>query len=105
MLKGVKDSTEDDYEMPGYGYGRQGYGKGGGRGRVSGGGPLRGSRKFRCLNCGYEFEVPFGQPKPMNCPRCGAPANMIVRIDRGRGKGWRRGQGGRGGFRGVSRIT
>ena len=86
--------------MSGYGYGRHGYGKGGGRG-----GPPRGSRRFRCLNCGYEFEVPFGQPKPMNCPKCGAPANMIVRVDRGRGKGWRHGQGGGGGFRGVSRIT
>ncbi len=82
--------------MPG-----QGYGKGGlGRGR-----PSRGNRRFRCLNCGYEFEIPVGQPKPMSCPKCGAPANMIVRVNRGRGKGWGHGQGGRGGFRGVSRIT
>jgi len=84
--------------MSGYGYGRHGYGKGGGRGG-SGGEPPRGSRRFRCLNCGYEFEIPFGQPRPISCPKCGAPANMIVRVDRGRG--WRHGQGGGGGFRGA----
>lgn len=51
------------------------------------------TRKFKCLNCGYEFELPYGVPRPMQCPKCGAPVNAIVRVDRGagRGRGQRRG--------------
>ncbi len=74
--------------MRGYGRGRGGFGR------------RTGSRRFKCLNCGYEFEVPFGQPKPRSCPKCGAPANMIVRADKGFGKGPGRGKG----FGGASKY-
>ena len=48
-------------------------------------------RKFQCMACGYVFEVPHGLPRPMACPRCGAPGHMIHRVDRGRHRwGWAR---------------
>jgi len=74
-------------------------------------------RKFKCFDCGHEFEEPFGKPRWMvKCPKCGS--ENIVRVDtpagwcgrgygrgggRGRGwgwfGGWRRGEGrGRFGF-------
>jgi len=72
-------------------------------------------RKFKCLDCGHEFEEPFGKPRWMiKCPKCGS--ENIIRADapagwcgrgygrgagrgRGRGRGWGRGEGrGRFGF-------
>ncbi|ADU96488.1 protein of unknown function DUF134 [Thermovibrio ammonificans HB-1] len=52
-------------------------------------------RKFQCLDCGYEFEEPFGKPRWMvKCPKCGS--ENVVRADAqggwcrgGRGWGWR----------------
>ncbi len=50
-------------------------------------------RKFQCLDCGNEFEEPFGKPRWMlKCPKCGS--ENIVRVDRpgagrGYGRGWR----------------
>ncbi len=41
------------------------------------------TKKFKCYACGYEFECPYGVPKPMSCPRCGAPHHMIHRVDKG----------------------
>ncbi|SMP19031.1 hypothetical protein SAMN06265339_1661 [Desulfurobacterium pacificum] len=58
-------------------------------------------RKFQCLDCGHEFEEPFGKPRWMvKCPKCGS--ENIVRADapaggRGWGRGFCRGWG-RGGF-------
>ncbi|MCD6510362.1 MAG: hypothetical protein J7L11_08270 [Thermoprotei archaeon] len=53
------------------------------------------TKKFLCTACGYVIEVPYGMPKPTACPRCGAPAMMIHRLDAGgRGRGGRRGRGG-----------
>ncbi len=63
-------------------------------------------RVFRCLDCGKEFEVPFGKPRWLiKCPSCGS--ENIVRVDenrgwggrfgfgwgKGRGRGWGRGRG------------
>ncbi len=53
-------------------------------------------RKFKCLDCGNEFEEPFGKPRWMvKCPKCGS--ENIVRADvpagRGAGRGWWRGRG------------
>ncbi len=66
-------------------------------------------RKFKCLDCGHEFEEPFGKPRWMlKCPKCGS--ENIVRVDApagGRGwwggfcRGWRR--GGFGWRRGLGR--
>jgi rRNA maturation endonuclease Nob1 len=50
------------------------------------------TKKFRCFACGNVIEVPRGMPKPAICPRCGAPAVAIHRIDRGP-PGGRRGGG------------
>ena len=62
-------------------------------------------RRFRCLDCGNEFEEPFGKPRWMvKCPKCGS--ENIVRADvparcgygrgYGRGRGWKAGFGGGG---------
>ena len=51
-------------------------------------------RIFKCLNCGYEWEEPFGTGRPKACPNCGNPD--VHRIDAGKGgrrrrrrRGWR----------------
>jgi ribosomal protein S27AE len=49
-------------------------------------------KRFQCGNCGQIIEVPQGIPKPLNCPRCGAPAMMIHRLNKGP-PGGRRGRG------------
>ena len=37
-------------------------------------------RKFKCLDCGHEFEEPFGKPRWMvKCPKCGS--ENVVRAD------------------------
>jgi predicted RNA-binding Zn-ribbon protein involved in translation (DUF1610 family) len=56
------------------------------------------TKKFRCFACGNVIDVPQGAPKPSVCPRCGAPATMIHRIDKGPpgGMGAGRAGGGRG---------
>ena len=44
-------------------------------------------RKFRCLDCREEFEVPFGKPRWMvTCSKCGS--ENIVRVDVPAGQGW-----------------
>ena len=77
-----------------------------------------GSRKFRCFDCGYEWEEPFGTGRmgaDMTCPKCGS--KNVHRVDnnpppgtgrgratgygagRGRGQGYGTGRGqGRGRF-------
>lgn len=50
------------------------------------------TKKFICYACGRVIEVPYGVPKPVACPFCGAPEAMIHRLDkgphrRGRGRG------------------
>jgi len=52
-------------------------------------------KHFQCVNCGQIIEAPQGYPKPVNCPRCGAPAMMIHRLDKGpsRSRGRCRGGG------------
>ncbi len=54
-------------------------------------------KRFMCFSCRKIIEVPYGVPKPMQCPYCGAPHYMIHRVDAGgfgryrgyRGRGWR----------------
>jgi len=51
------------------------------------------TRKFKCSSCGYEFESPYGVPKPQACPKCDAPTQFVHRVDvgpRGAGYGRRR---------------
>jgi predicted DNA-binding protein (UPF0251 family) len=43
------------------------------------------ARRFFCRSCENYFDIPFGIPKPMNCPLCGSP--YIHRFDRGKGPG------------------
>jgi uncharacterized protein len=47
-------------------------------------------RKFRCYECGYVWETPYGTPRPGECPRC--RNNNIHRAPEDRGSG-RRGFG------------
>jgi len=50
-------------------------------------------KRFYCTNCGRVIEVPFGAPKPYQCPYCGAHHTMIHRLDRGGfGRCWRGGR-------------
>jgi len=51
-------------------------------------------KRFQCANCGQIIEVPQGVSKPANCPRCGAPAMMIHRLDKSPPRGRRGGRGG-----------
>ncbi|RLE85170.1 MAG: hypothetical protein DRJ41_01760 [Thermoprotei archaeon] len=52
-------------------------------------------KRFQCYNCGQMIEVPQGIPKPPYCPKCGAPAFMIHRVNPGPPEG-RRGWRGKG---------
>ncbi|OYT62475.1 MAG: hypothetical protein B6U69_01735 [Thermofilum sp. ex4484_15] len=45
--------------------------------------PLGPLKKFLCRACGRIIEVPYGVPKPMTCPYCGAPGFMIHRLNAG----------------------
>ncbi len=47
-------------------------------------------RVFQCSDCGHEWEVPFGTPRPGRCPECGG-----VNLHRAGAPGWCRGHGGR----------
>jgi predicted nucleic acid-binding Zn-ribbon protein len=29
------------------------------------------ARMFECIECGKVFEVPYGEPRPEECPECG----------------------------------
>lgn len=69
-------------------------------------------RKFKCVACNFEFEVPYGTGQTgdqMNCPSCGA---QVYRVDngggrRGRGFGGGKGRGGRCGNTGkqLNKVT
>jgi hypothetical protein len=61
--------------------------------------PLLPTKKFRCFACGNIMEVPQGMPKPAVCSKCGAPAPMIHRIDKGPPGGRGAGRHGAGGGR------
>ena len=59
------------------------------------------SRRFKCFDCGYEWDEPFGTGRKgieMQCPKCGS--KNVHRTDNnpppgiGRGQGAGRGQGG-----------
>lgn len=39
------------------------------------------TRKFKCLSCNYEFEVPFGIPKwSIKCKKCSS--SNLIRVDK-----------------------
>lgn len=53
----------------------------------------RPTRRFKCSSCSYEFESPYGVPRPQACPKCGA--KLIHRVDTGpRRAGYGRGSSG-----------
>ncbi len=61
-------------------------------------------RRFLCYDCNRDCSVPYGTPRPNNCPHCGStnlhrhPDDQGARHRGGRGRG--RGGGGRGGAMG-----
>ncbi len=60
-------------------------------------------RRFKCYDCKYEWEVPFGTSRPDSCPKCGSAD--IHRAGNGKCGGARRGRGrsrGKGRGRGTS---
>lgn len=51
-------------------------------------------RKFKCDECGHEFDVPFGekgQGRDLKCPECGGKPHRVDTGGKGRGAG--KGQG------------
>jgi len=59
-------------------------------------------RKFQCLDCGNEFEEPFGKPRWMlKCPKC--QSENIVRVNVPTNREWEGGRGRRKGRRGWDR--
>lgn len=52
-------------------------------------------RKFKCSYCGHAWEIPYGSPRPAQCPQC--KSINIHRSEEDRGyarKGKRAGKGG-----------
>ena len=41
------------------------------------------SRKFKCLDCGHEWEEPHGRGRPDACPKCGSKNIHRAPPDRG----------------------
>ncbi|MGD2250292.1 MAG: DUF134 domain-containing protein [Candidatus Methanofastidiosia archaeon] len=66
---------------------------------IDGGNYIMVQRKFHCYDCGHQWEVPFGTPRPQTCPSCGSTNIHRAPEDRGyaRGQGRGAGRAGRGG--------
>ena len=70
--------------------------------RIEGGNYMiaQSERFFLCYNCQAEFSVPYGTPRPTNCPNCNStnihrhPDDTGARHRGGRGQGGGRGRGG-----------
>ena len=63
--------------------------------RIEGGDFMVADRIFRCLSCGYTWEIPHGTPRPASCPSCGNPNVHRALEQRGRGRRGRRWRKGR----------
>ncbi len=50
-------------------------------------------RTFRCVDCGHEWQLPFGTGRPAECPQC--HSKNFHRAEEERGQGGRRRRGGR----------
>lgn len=46
------------------------------------------NKRFVCLKCKHVIDIPYGTPKPLKCPYCGAPGYMLHRIDKGPRNDW-----------------
>lgn len=73
--------------------------------RIEGGDYVMMQRKFKCYDCGYEWELPYGTGRPQTCPECKSVNLHRAPEDRGyarRGRGMRgpRGASGASGSRG-----
>jgi len=44
------------------------------------------NKRWRCLDCGHEFETPWIPFNFVKCPRCGS--KNVVRVDPYRGRGF-----------------
>ena len=44
------------------------------------------SKRWRCMDCGHEFETGWIPSSMVSCPRCGS--RRVYRIDPERGKGY-----------------
>jgi len=53
-------------------------------------------KKFRCYNCSYTWEVPYGTARPSFCPKCGNVNIHRAEEDRGYARCGRRGGGRKG---------
>ncbi|MBU6997016.1 MAG: DUF134 domain-containing protein [Theionarchaea archaeon] len=61
--------------------------------RVGGGDYVLTQRKFKCYDCGHEWELPYGTGRPTQCPQCNSVNLHRAPEDRG----YARGPGGPGG--------
>jgi predicted DNA-binding protein (UPF0251 family) len=63
---------------------------------IGGGDYVLTQRKFKCYDCGHEWELPYGTGRPATCPQCGSVNLHRAPEDRGyrRAGGPGRGRGG-----------
>ncbi|MBU7024963.1 MAG: DUF134 domain-containing protein [Theionarchaea archaeon] len=63
---------------------------------IGGGDYVLTQRKFRCYDCGHEWELPYGTGRPAACPQCGSVNLHRASEDRGYGRAGGPGKGRRG---------
>ncbi|MBU7009195.1 MAG: DUF134 domain-containing protein [Theionarchaea archaeon] len=61
--------------------------------RIGGGDYVMSQRRFRCYDCGHEWEVPYGTGRPQVCPQCGSVNLHRAAQDRGYARSGKRGRG------------
>ena len=64
--------------------------------RIGGGDYVMVQRKFKCYDCGHEWELPYGTGRPETCPHCHSPNLHRAPEDRGYARRGMRGPKGRG---------
>ncbi|MBU7028380.1 MAG: DUF134 domain-containing protein [Theionarchaea archaeon] len=64
--------------------------------RIGGGDYVMVNRKFKCYDCGHDWELPYGTGRPETCPACGSVNLHRAPEDRGYARRGMRGPRGRG---------
>ncbi len=59
--------------------------------KIHGGNYEMAARKFKCYNCGNEWEEPYGTGRPAKCPKCSSTNIHRAPEDRGYARRGRRG--------------
>lgn len=59
--------------------------------RIGGGEYIMMQRKFKCYDCGHEWQLPYGTGRPQTCPECGSQNLHRAPEDRGYARRGKRG--------------